>query len=84
LRSGVGSRGSAIVLDAQGLPIHDRLEHIWRMLPENESFRQQVLETYPAADGADHRWVPRREIPQTDLWFETAWADFRAGRIYDR
>ena len=84
LRSGAGSRGSAIVLDAQGLPIHDRLEHIWRMLPENESFRQQVLETYPAADGADHRWVPRREIPQTDLWFETAWADFRAGRIYDR
>jgi len=84
LRSGVGSRGSAIVLDAQGLPIHDRLEHTWRMLPENESFRQQVLETYPAADGAQHRWVPRREIPQTDLWFETAWADFRAGRLYDR
>jgi len=31
----------------------------------------------------ENRWVPRRPIPSTDTWFETAWAAFRAGRIYD-
>ncbi len=83
LQSGVGSRGSAIVLHQQGLPIHDRLDDTWRMQPEDESFRQKVLETHPMPDSAEHRWTPRREIPHTDLWFETTWADFRAGRIYD-
>jgi len=27
-------------------------------------------------------WIPRRALPTTDTWFETAWAAFREGDIY--
>ena len=81
--SGVGSRGSAMVMDAAGRPIHPKLGDAWRYMPEDERFREQVLETV-VENGEDirHSWVPRRPIPETDLWFETAWAAFREGRIY--
>jgi succinate dehydrogenase/fumarate reductase flavoprotein subunit len=82
--SGVGSRGSAIVLDSGGQRIHDRLGADWAILPEDEAFRCKVQETDAFPDGwARHRWVERRAIPASDAWFETAWAGFRAGRIYD-
>jgi succinate dehydrogenase/fumarate reductase flavoprotein subunit len=72
VRAGVGSRGSARVLDGDGKPI-----------PENPAFREQVQETRVGTDGRiRHRWVPRRPLPQDDLWFETAWADFKRGAIY--
>ena len=81
---GMGSRGSAMVQAPGGQPIHPRLPAEWTFQPEGEAFREQVLETTPRPDGAiAHAWVPRRPMPETDLWFETAWAAFRAGRIYD-
>ena len=84
VESGVGSRGSAIVLDQQGTPIHERLGDRWRIAPEDPAFREQVLETRVVAPASvENRWVPRRPIPQADLWFETAWARFRNGDIYD-
>jgi succinate dehydrogenase/fumarate reductase flavoprotein subunit len=84
VESGMGSRGSAMVQAAGGQPIHPRLPATWAFQPEDPAFRDRVLETLPAADGAvTHRWVPRRPMPETDLWFETAWAAFREGRIYD-
>jgi hypothetical protein len=53
-------------------------------VPEDESFRDQVLETDVTADGGTaHRYVPRRGVPESAGWFETAWAEFREGRIYD-
>jgi hypothetical protein len=83
LQSGVGSRGSAIALDRQGLLVHSRLGEHWRILQENTSFREKVVETTAAADGeTTHRWVDRRAIPQSDTWFEKAWARFREGEIY--
>lgn len=83
IRSGVGSRGSAIVLDPKGTRVHDKLDDTWRITPEDERFREQVLETTAAADGTVRsEWVARRAIPESDTWFETAWAAFRNGEIY--
>jgi hypothetical protein len=92
VESGVGSRGSAIVLDPSGTPTHERLGDAWRLAPEDPAFRERVLETAlePALTGPDldaprlaHAWVPRRPLPETDAWFETAWARYRKGEIYD-
>jgi len=83
IESGVGSRGSAIVCDGRGDLIHEKLGETWRMLPENLLFREKVLETMAALDGRTScRWVDRRPLPETDTWFETAWARFREGEIY--
>jgi len=74
VRSGVGSRGSARVRDAAGA-----------VVPEDPSFRDQVQETRVLANGAvRHRWVPRRPLPESDVWFETAWRAFRSGSIFGR
>ncbi|MBN1640715.1 MAG: FAD-binding protein [Anaerolineae bacterium] len=84
LRSGVGSRGSAIALAPDGVPIDERLGPEWRIAPENAAFREQVLETVAVAGGEVRcRWVPRRPIPPCDAWFETEWARYRTGAIYD-
>lgn len=81
---GVGSRGSALVLAPTGVPIHAQLPADWRLLPENPAFREQVQETWlTAAGNVTNRWTPRRPIPESDTWFETAWAAFRDGRIYN-
>ena len=58
------------------------------MAPEDPRFREQVLETTLAGRDLDeprlsHAWVPRRPLPETDAWFETAWARYREGEIYD-
>jgi succinate dehydrogenase/fumarate reductase flavoprotein subunit len=83
LQSGVGSRGSAIVLDPQGAKVHDRLDYRWRIAPEDKSFQEKVQETVLRNGVVENRWVDRRPIPQSDVWFETAWARFRDGEIYD-
>lgn len=85
LRSGVGSRGSAMVLDRSGDAIHQMLGRNWCAAPENELFREKVLQT--SFDGESMirtEWVPRRRIPSVDVWFETGWAQFRSGEIYNK
>jgi succinate dehydrogenase/fumarate reductase flavoprotein subunit len=87
LQSGVGSRGSCIVLDPDGERVHTKLNEeatmSWRIAPEDESFRERVLETVAAPDGqVESAWVDRRPIPEADAWFETAWASFRSGEIF--
>ena len=82
--SGVGSRGSAVVLDPAGAKIHERLDDQWRISPANPAFSEQVMETQVLSDGrVEHRWVPRRPLPECNEWFETAWARYRRGEIYD-
>jgi len=82
--SGVGSRGSALVLVPDGVSLHPALGAAWHMQPEDERYREQVLETEADASGVvTSRWVPRRPIPPTEAWFETAWAAWREERIYD-
>jgi len=83
LRSGVGSRGSAIALSETGRHVHDKLDDSWRVQPENVDFRARVLETCADGESITSEWVERRPMPETDAWFETAWAKYREGGIYD-
>ena len=84
LKSGIGSRGSAIELDRKGIRIHQKLGSEWCMKPEEAHFRKKVLETTVAAGGTVHnKWTSRRAIPLDDAWFETAWSLFRKGTIYN-
>jgi succinate dehydrogenase/fumarate reductase flavoprotein subunit len=83
IQSGIGSRGSSIVLDSAGEKIHPLLDEKWKIVVENTAFRSKLLETEVNLDGAiTNEWVDCEPIPETDLWFETIWANFRAGTIY--
>ncbi len=83
MESGVGSRGSAMVLDRSGTSPHPQLGAEWNFAREDAAFRGQVLETVATPSGeVTHAWVARRAIPETDVWFETAWAAYRNGEIY--
>ena len=83
VQSGAGSRGSSVVLDPGGTRAHDRLSPEWSFAPPNPDFRERVLETAAAPDATvENTWVPRRPLPKTDAWFETAWAAYRDGAIY--
>jgi hypothetical protein len=85
LQSGVGSRGSAIVLEPTGRHLHEQLGIEWCIAPEDATFRKQVLET--VADvrepSVDSEWVQRRPIPDRDAWFETTWAQYQSGEVYE-
>ncbi|MBP1582784.1 MAG: hypothetical protein J6866_02410, partial [Victivallales bacterium] len=81
LKSGVGSRGSALAVDPAGASIHPKLGPEWRFQAENETFRSQQLLTI-AEKGS--RWIPCRPIPESDDWFENVWRDFRTGKIYGK
>jgi succinate dehydrogenase/fumarate reductase flavoprotein subunit len=83
--SGVGSRGSALVLDRRGTLAHKDLGDEWRFAEQDASFLDKVMETDAASvENATftHRWVPRRPLPKPDAWFETAWHAYRSGEIY--
>lgn len=83
VKSGVGSRGSAMVRDPSGKRAHKKLDKKeWGVLPENESFKVKVQETIVVDGKIKNRWVKCRPIPESNLWFETAWADYRNGKIY--
>lgn len=84
VRSGVGSRGSAMVIDSHGTLVHEKLGDRWRFAAENPEFRDRVLETVARQGGrVESRWVDRRPIPRADTWFESTWAAFRNGEIYE-
>lgn len=84
VKSGVGSRGSAMVMDKNGIAAHPMLGDEWRFAPEDEVFRDKVLESVADEDGAvSHEWVSRRPLPECNAWFENAWADYREGRIFE-
>ena len=83
IASATGSRGSAMVQTPGATPIHPKLPAEWTFTPEDRNFLTQVLETSPQPDNTfAHKWVPCRPIPESDTWFETAWAAFRNGDIY--
>jgi hypothetical protein len=91
LEAGGGSRGSFLVMDPAGTEVHEKLEKDWRFKPEAEEFRDKLMATrltLPAGEAAgagarytapeagfEHRFVPRRPIPDEDFWFENVWRD---------
>jgi succinate dehydrogenase/fumarate reductase flavoprotein subunit len=85
IESGVGSRGSCIVLDPDGQRAHGKLDAAqWSFAAEDTSFRDKVLETIASLDDkVVSSWVPRRAMTESDAWFETAWAAYRNGQIYN-
>jgi succinate dehydrogenase/fumarate reductase flavoprotein subunit len=84
MESFVGSRGSSIVLDPKGTKVHELLDESWKIASEDTSFRQKVLETEVRENGeVENRWVACRPIPDNDSWFETTWARYRNGEIYN-
>lgn len=81
--SGIGSRGSSITLMPAGTKIHGKLDDSWRIQPEDPAFREKVQETvFMGEAGVEQKWVARRAMPDSNAWFETAWAAFREGSIY--
>lgn len=80
--TGVGSRGSALVLDPTGPLADPRLDAAWHYAPENPKFREFVLETEVQGTLRRHRWVPRRPVPPSDAWFETTWGQYRDGNLF--
>ncbi len=84
MESFVGSRGSSIVLDPKGSKVHELLDESWKIASEDTSFRQKVLETVVKENGeVKNQWVDCRPIPENDSWFETTWAKYRNGEIYN-
>ncbi len=85
LESGVGSRGSAMVQIENGKELHPKLGKDWYFQEQNTDFINKILETtYNDIDRqTKNNWIERRKIPKSDAWFETAWADYRNGKIFD-
>ncbi|MBQ6472531.1 MAG: FAD-binding protein [Victivallales bacterium] len=77
IRSGAGARGGAAVLSKSGHAVHPALPWL-RIAPEDQSFRSRTLETTLVNGEPVSHWVNFRAIPQTDGWFETVWAEYRA------
>ena len=70
--SGMGSRGSGAMIASDGA-----------LIPENSVFRRFVLETVLTGAGVRVRWAPRRELPETDGWFEQIWSEYRDGKVFE-
>jgi len=55
-------------------------------MQENIDFRLQVLVTEwdDKCKKVINYWVPRRPIPDTELWFEDVCANYKKGNIYNQ
>ena len=83
IENNAGSRGSSVVLNAGGKKILNMLDEKWQIQPEDTAFRKKMLYTRANVTGeVTHSWQAVRPIPDSDIWFETAWAAFRNGIIY--
>jgi len=91
LDRGAGSRGSHCILDEAGVQMHPALidpasGQPYRVKAENEDLRKSILHlryNEAAADLFDAWDVPVRPIPDRQVAFEPAWAQYRQGQIYD-
>ncbi len=84
LARGGKSRGSFLVPDPAGRPPHPRLGRRWAftLSGPDDFVSGRVLEV--RLDGRGRvvkEWRPVRPVPRPEGWFESVWADFRAGRI---
>ena len=88
---GAGSRGSHCILADDGVAMHPALTdpatgRPYRFRAENESLRDEIFNVRYDADSEDMfevRLEAPRPIPDRDVAFEPAWADFREGKVYD-
>jgi succinate dehydrogenase/fumarate reductase flavoprotein subunit len=82
LESGVGSRGSAMILADEGEPVKG-LSSKWILAPENRDFHAKIqLSLVENREEPENSWIERRKIPEQKLWFETIWQQYRDKEIY--
>jgi len=82
LSRGGGSRGSYLVLYEEGEKFSDELGDKWRLRPELKELRKFTLE-YQFINGVHvTNWVPVRNIPGDNFWFENVWKSFLKKNIY--
>jgi hypothetical protein len=83
LEVGGGSRGSYLVLDEHGQEILEQLGTFWKYKPEEEKFREKILETIMINQGRYRsEFMQRRPIPTQEFWFENVWNAYRQGEIF--
>jgi succinate dehydrogenase/fumarate reductase flavoprotein subunit len=91
LARGAGSRGSHCVIDPAGQPMHPNLTEPetgapLAVKPEKETLRDHILAV--RLEGGDGVFAARdlrpRSVPQSRKAFETAWREFREGKIYSQ
>lgn len=81
LQGGV-SRGSYLVIDQQGELPCAGLDDSFRFRLGEDKLKEVICECRLLPAGTvDTKWVPRREVPQQQGWFENVWADYRADKI---
>lgn len=91
LTRGAGSRGSHCVLDDAGREMHPKLADPdtgkpYRFKGENESLRDHVLVVRYGTEREEPfecRDDKPRPVPSRDVAFETAWRQFREGKIFE-
>ena len=84
LSNGGKSRGSYLVMDAEGKKPCAAMSDEWRFsLTDPQSFVQQkILEISLDEDfNIKRNWVDIRPIPDEDTWFENVWNKFRNDEI---
>ena len=85
IERGGGSRGSYVILDEAGDRAMDtKRGSELRHRSENEALRQEILEV--AVDerrGVRVYPVPVRPLPEDDSWYETTWAEWMRGGIFE-
>ncbi len=85
LEAGGGSRGSYLVKSDTGHPIHPLLGNSWQAREDKPDLRKkiQVISCDPITGKIHERWEFCRPIPREDSWFETVWAEFLNGTVFD-
>jgi succinate dehydrogenase/fumarate reductase flavoprotein subunit len=90
LNAGSGSRGSHLVLNADGIEIHPDIKdpdtgRPLRFKPENKDLRNTIIRIqFNEKTGEfDCKNVPVRAAPKGRKAFEPAWTDYRQGKIYN-
>ncbi len=87
---GLGSRGSYVVLDPEGLPMAAELADpdsgdVPRWRPENPDLKATVQEVRfdpEAPELFQAEAIPCRPMPERDVAFEPMWTAYRAGDIF--
>ena len=86
-----GSRGSHCLLDEAGIEMHPNLidpatDTPYRFKEENQDLRNSILYAKYNGDAEylfDLHTVEPRPIPDRDIAFEPAWAEYREGKIFE-
>ncbi len=76
------SRGSYLIANAAGEPVFEGKDD--KFIFDADKMTEVICESKLNADNTvEHKWVERRQIPPADAWYETAWAKYRNGEIFD-